>query len=121
VVIQHARLRYRIQSWYVCLCLECRSNGSFTKRSVFFAYAVITHESALLFVNPNQVDEEARVQLGDQVEVKPYDTFLEYLKELPGALNLSKDNVSGSPHPVQLYLFMCFDSQYYLEIKAALP
>jgi hypothetical protein len=102
------------------LALSCRPN-SFPKRSVFFAYAVITQESALLFVDPNQVDEEARVQLGDQVQVKRYDTFLDYLKELPAALDLSKDNVSGGPRSVQLRVFMYFDSRSYLETKLALP
>jgi Xaa-Pro aminopeptidase len=87
---------------------------------VFFGYAVITHESALLFVNPNQVDEEARVQLGDQVQVKPYDTFLEYLRELPSALNLSKDNVIGCPHPVQLIYIYVFRQPILLGDKSSL-
>ena len=62
---------------------------------MFFAYAVVTQESAILFIDLNQVDEDARAQLGDQIEVKPYATFWGYLKEMASSLELSKDSVSA--------------------------
>ncbi|KAJ7056201.1 Creatinase/aminopeptidase [Mycena amicta] len=49
---------------------------------VFFAYAVITMDKATLFVNPEQLDEETRSALGDEVEVQSYESFFGALKSL---------------------------------------
>ena len=68
-------------------------NPPLTHCSVFFAYAVVTQESAIMFVDLNQVDEDVRSQLGNQIEVKPYAAFWGYLKEMASSLDLSKDSV----------------------------
>ncbi|KAI0294854.1 Creatinase/aminopeptidase [Multifurca ochricompacta] len=49
---------------------------------VFFGYAVITTDNAFLFVDPVQVSQDVRSQLGQQVQLRPYDGFIPYLKEL---------------------------------------
>ncbi|KAL6301466.1 Creatinase/aminopeptidase [Sparassis latifolia] len=56
---------------------------------VFFAYAIVTHEKALLFVNAAQVDEAVLSHLGPEVETHPYDTFFSHLKELGAELGLN--------------------------------
>ncbi|KAH9948032.1 Creatinase/aminopeptidase [Amylocystis lapponica] len=58
---------------------------------VFFAYAVITSDKALLFVDLKQVDAVVTAHLGDQIVVKPYDSFFSYLEGLGAELGLSKD------------------------------
>ena len=66
---------------------------------VFFAYAVVTADSAVLFVNPEQVNEEVREHLsgregeGGKVEVRPYGEFFAYLEGLGRELGLSKTSV----------------------------
>ncbi|TFK49276.1 Creatinase/aminopeptidase [Heliocybe sulcata] len=52
---------------------------------VFFAYAIVTVDKALLFVNPDQVDADVRQHLGSQIELRPYDSFFSYLKTESGA------------------------------------
>ncbi|KAF7291982.1 putative Xaa-Pro aminopeptidase P [Mycena indigotica] len=47
---------------------------------VFFAYAVVTLDKATLFVNPEQLDDNARAALGGEIEVKSYDSFFSSLK-----------------------------------------
>ncbi|EIW74358.1 Creatinase aminopeptidase [Coniophora puteana RWD-64-598 SS2] len=59
---------------------------------VFFAYAVVTHDSATLFVNKDQFDSEVEAHLGSNVEIRPYDSFFDYLKTLPGTLSLAKES-----------------------------
>ncbi|EPQ53720.1 Creatinase/aminopeptidase [Gloeophyllum trabeum ATCC 11539] len=58
---------------------------------VFFAYAVVTHDTAVLFVNPEQVDEAVRGHLGRDIEVRAYDEFFAYLKRLVTELDASED------------------------------
>ncbi|KAF7797111.1 hypothetical protein EIP86_008303 [Pleurotus ostreatoroseus] len=58
---------------------------------VFFAYAVVTQDSTILFVNPDQVDDTVRAHLGSDIEIKPYDVFFEYLSGLGARLELHKD------------------------------
>ncbi|KAH9849039.1 Creatinase/aminopeptidase [Lenzites betulinus] len=55
---------------------------------VFFAYALIDQDKALLFVNESQLDSSVRDHLGSEVEVHPYDTFFSHLAKL----NASKDS-----------------------------
>ncbi|THH04905.1 hypothetical protein EW145_g5189 [Phellinidium pouzarii] len=57
---------------------------------VFLAYAVITLDKAVLFVNSEQVDDDLREHLGDDVELQPYDSIFTYLKELSNSLGLSE-------------------------------
>jgi Xaa-Pro aminopeptidase len=62
---------------------------------VFFAYSVVTHDEALLFIDDKQLSDETRKHLGAHVTIKPYTEFFEYLKGLNQKLGLSKDTVSG--------------------------
>lgn len=55
---------------------------------VFFAYAVVTTDTAILFVNPEQVSKEVLAQLGQEVQVRPYDACIPYLKELGADLQV---------------------------------
>ncbi|KZT24163.1 Creatinase/aminopeptidase [Neolentinus lepideus HHB14362 ss-1] len=59
---------------------------------VFFGYAVVTPNKALLFVNPDQIDEEVGQHLGSQVELRSYDSFFSYLKTLVSEYNVSKED-----------------------------
>jgi Xaa-Pro aminopeptidase len=61
--------------------------------SVFFSYAIITHERATLFVDSAQVDDVVRNHLGWEVEIKPYDAFFPFLKGLADSLGLKEDAV----------------------------
>lgn len=63
---------------------------------VFFAYAVVTQDSATLFVNPLQVNDTVREHLGHEIDIKAYDSFFEYLGRLGADLELSKGSVSSS-------------------------
>ena len=60
---------------------------------VFFAYTVITTDKTLLFIRQEQLDDAARQYLGDQVEIRPYDSFFDYLKGLAGTLDLGAESV----------------------------
>ena len=61
--------------------------------SVFFSYAIITHERATLFVDSAQVDDVVRNHIGSEVEIKPYDAFFPFLKGLADSLGLKEDAV----------------------------
>ncbi|PSS29828.1 hypothetical protein PHLCEN_2v2669 [Hermanssonia centrifuga] len=58
---------------------------------VFFAYAIVTQDSTILFINPDQIDDTVRAHLGKDIEVKPYNDFFAYLSGLGAQLELSKD------------------------------
>jgi Xaa-Pro aminopeptidase len=60
---------------------------------VFFAYAVVTQDKALLFVNPSQVSDAIRKHLGEGIEIRAYDDFFQYLSGLGAELELSKKAV----------------------------
>jgi Xaa-Pro aminopeptidase len=47
---------------------------------VFFAYAVVSTDHAQLFVDPAQLSQDVRAQLGQVVQLHPYDEFFPYLK-----------------------------------------
>ncbi|KIM69481.1 hypothetical protein SCLCIDRAFT_1207910 [Scleroderma citrinum Foug A] len=49
---------------------------------VFFAYAVVTRDSAVLFIDESQVDDSVKAHLGQSVSIQPYRAFLPYLKQL---------------------------------------
>ncbi|KII91342.1 hypothetical protein PLICRDRAFT_38090 [Plicaturopsis crispa FD-325 SS-3] len=59
---------------------------------VFFAYAVITHESVALFVENEQIDDAVHGHLSSAVEIHPYNSFFQYLKGLSKSLNAGKQN-----------------------------
>ena len=74
-----------------------------TLHPVFFAYAVVTAESAILFVNGSQIDDAVRKHLGSSVKIQPYESFFPYLKELGSGLE-------KAPKPVslrRLFLWTC--------------
>lgn len=67
-------------------------------RAVFFAYAVVTADSAILFVNDSQIDDSVRKHLGPSVEIQSYESLFPYLKELSSTLE-------KAPKPVSLRRF----------------
>lgn len=64
--------------------------------AVFFSYAVITTESALLFVQEDQFTRDIHETLGTVVQVRPYNTFFDYLHTLPSTLELNETSVTSS-------------------------
>ncbi len=48
----------------------------------------MTIHKVTLFVDTDQLTQDALRYLGDLVEVKPYESFFDYLKELPTSLEL---------------------------------
>jgi hypothetical protein len=68
---------------------------------VFFTYAVVTTDNAMLFVNPEQVSPEVQTQLGQEVQLRPYDACIPYLKELGSELQVR----FSDPHFVRLMDF----------------
>lgn len=62
---------------------------------VFFAYAVVTTDNAMLFVNPEQVSPEVQTQLGQEVQLRPYDACIPYLKELGSDLQAGQKVLIG--------------------------
>ncbi|KAF8119578.1 hypothetical protein EV363DRAFT_1196742, partial [Boletus edulis] len=59
--------------------------------AVFFTYAVVKQDSAVLFTNKTQVDNAVTAHLSQDVEVRPYEEFLSYLKDLVGTGLVKKD------------------------------
>jgi Xaa-Pro aminopeptidase len=55
---------------------------------VFFAYAVVSADHAQLFVEPAQLSQDVRSQLGKEVQLHPYDEFIPYLKQLGAGLQV---------------------------------
>ncbi|KAH9974669.1 Creatinase/aminopeptidase [Lactifluus volemus] len=49
---------------------------------VFFGYAVVAADSATLFLDPAQVTQDVLSHLGQDVQLRPYDAFIPYLKDL---------------------------------------
>lgn len=72
---------------------EC-GNILLTLYSVFFAYAVVTADSAILFVHDSQIDDAVRKHLGPSVKIQPYESFLPYLEELSCSLKKTPKPVS---------------------------
>jgi Xaa-Pro aminopeptidase len=57
---------------------------------VFFGYAVVSADSATLFVDQKQVGPDVRAQLGQEVQLRPYHEFIPYLKELGAGLQVCR-------------------------------
>ncbi|KAK2465569.1 hypothetical protein APHAL10511_002461 [Amanita phalloides] len=57
---------------------------------VFFSYAVVTHDSAVLFTERGQFTDNTHHALGTTIQVRPYDTFLDYLRTLSDTLKLNE-------------------------------
>lgn len=58
---------------------------------------MITPDKVVLFIEDKQLDESAKEYLGQYVELKPYESFFEYLKDLASSLNLGVDYVHSFP------------------------
>ncbi|KAI9890238.1 MAG: hypothetical protein M1814_004400 [Vezdaea aestivalis] len=61
---------------------------------VFFSYALITTDSATLFVDHDKLDEEVMTHLGKRVSVKPYEAVLGDLAAINATLEKQE---SGAP------------------------
>ncbi|KAF8632157.1 hypothetical protein AX17_004898 [Amanita inopinata Kibby_2008] len=59
---------------------------------VFFAYAVVTTDSTVLFIEEEKLTAEIRQTLGNAVEIRPYDGFFNYLQSLPNTLELNESS-----------------------------
>jgi Xaa-Pro aminopeptidase len=46
---------------------------------VFFAYALITLDNAVIFVNEKQITPQVRKHLGDHVEIRPYEEVFKHI------------------------------------------
>ncbi|KAI9462819.1 putative Xaa-Pro aminopeptidase P [Lactarius psammicola] len=62
---------------------------------VFFGFAVVTADNAILFVDPGQVSQDVQAQLGQEVQLRPYDAFIPYLKELGADLQAGQKVLIG--------------------------
>lgn len=87
---------------------------------VFFAYSVITHSGATLFIDSAQISDEVLQYLSPEVDVQPYDGFFKYLDGLSDGLGLSKDAVSGFIKPSFCQPRLCLCQQVLLGNKASL-
>lgn len=73
---------------------------------------MVTVDQVTLFVPEGQLTEDVLQYLGDQVKIKPYNSFFDDLKELPSTLDLDDKSVSDSmnrnmtsvKHKVENYL-----------------
>ena len=63
---------------------------------VFLAYAVVTLDNVVLFVNAKQLTDDVRSHLGSEVEVRPYEAITSYLSELAHSFQLTKEKVRKS-------------------------
>lgn len=69
--------------------------------SVFLAYAVVTLDKTILFIDNEQVDSEVKAHLGDEVEIRPYESIFSYLSDASRSMELSKQKVKLVP-PVRV-------------------
>jgi Xaa-Pro aminopeptidase len=49
---------------------------------VFYAYAIITHENATIFIDDSRVPDEVKAHLKDHVKIKPYNAIFDELSVL---------------------------------------
>ena len=63
---------------------------------VFYAYAVISKESATLYTDPTKIDADLLKALGTLVKVKAYDTFFADLKQWEGPVWLDPNTSSAA-------------------------
>lgn len=62
---------------------------------VFFAFAVVTADKVVVFIEKTQLDTAATDSLSNTVEIHPYGSFYEYLKGLGKSVGVDKDSVSN--------------------------
>ncbi|KAI6131463.1 peptidase M24, structural domain-containing protein [Pisolithus croceorrhizus] len=63
---------------------------------VFFAYAIVMRDFAVLFVDKSQLDDSVKTHLGQEVSIRPYEDFLSYLR------SLATDSLVKTDEPVLL-------------------
>ena len=90
-----------------------------TPYSVFFAYAVVTADSAILFVHDSQIDDAVREHLGPSVEIQSYESFFSYLKELSSGLESTSKPVSLRCFSQYTWLTVIFQTKRILISKNA--
>ena len=90
-----------------------------TLHAVFFAYAIVTADSAILFVNDSQIDEAVRKHLGSSVKIQSYESFFPYLKELSSGLEKAPKPVSFRRFFVSTYLTTTLQTKQILISKQA--
>lgn len=73
---------------------------------VFFGYGVVAADSATLFLDPTQVSQEVLSHLGQDVQLRPYDAFIPYLKDLGASLQVRGHASSRVNADVQRHLRM---------------
>lgn len=76
------------------ISLLCSLEPTNVTFAVFLAFAVVTSDESVLFVDDKQINEEVRKHLGSSVEIQPYESVFDYLKSLSRSLCLSKEKVS---------------------------
>jgi hypothetical protein len=71
---------------------------------------VVTPDSVELFIQKSQMDDAALQYLGNTINIRPYDTFFSYLKQLPSQLKLDEASVRGCHHltltPMVMLLYL---------------
>jgi Xaa-Pro aminopeptidase len=83
VALQPARLRHRLQPRYAFPSPHTQSSKPKpTARTVFFAYAVVTPDRAVLFLDPAHATDAITQHLGAAVDVRPYASFYGFLADL---------------------------------------
>ena len=90
-----------------------------TLHPVFFAYAVVTADSATLFVNDSQIDDAVRKHLGSSVKIQSYESFFPYLKELSSGLEKAPKPVSLRRFFLSAYLTTILQTKQILISKQA--
>ncbi|KAH6849711.1 putative Xaa-Pro aminopeptidase P [Chaetomium sp. MPI-CAGE-AT-0009] len=73
-----------------------------TYNPVFYSYAIVTQDSATLYVDASKLDDESRSYLDqNKVTIKPYDTLFEDAKALASAAE-----TKGTSEPLKKYFFV---------------
>lgn len=75
---------------------------------------MITPDKVVLFVENKQLDDSVKKYLGQDVELKPYGSFYEYLTSLSSSLNLGADYVCSIPffptYQILINRFFCLEN-----------
>lgn len=70
---------------------------------VFFSYAIITPESASLYIDSGKIDSDVRSHLGSAVAIRPYESIFEEAESLSKSIanptnNDGSDNQASKPN-----------------------
>ena len=63
---------------------------------VFFSYAFVTPEAAILYVNDNKISKAVKAHLGDSVQIKPYDAIFDEVQAISNS-HFSEANSATPP------------------------